>query len=60
MHACDPLAREGNQPDVFCGFLHSADVIFDPRLQVFPPVFVVRPPLGSAANCVRANVGAPR
>ena len=48
--------RGGNQTDVVCGFLHSEDAIFDPRLRVFPPVFVVRPPPGPAADWVRANV----
>jgi AraC-like DNA-binding protein len=54
-----PVIRHGvggNQTDVVCGFLHSEDAIFDPRLRVFPPVFVVRPPLGPAADWVRANV----
>src|SRR4051794_6842506 len=48
--------RDGNQTDVVCGFLHSEDALFDPRLRVFPPVFVVRPPPGPAADWVRANI----
>jgi AraC-like DNA-binding protein len=48
--------REGALTDVVCGFLHSQDVLFDPRLRVFPPVFVVRPTPGPAADWVRANV----
>jgi AraC-like DNA-binding protein len=48
--------RDGDQTDVVCGFLHSEDVLFDPGLRVFPPVFVVRPPPGPAADWVRANV----
>jgi AraC-like DNA-binding protein len=47
---------EGPRTDVVCGFLHSEDVLFDPALQVFPPVFVVRPPDETAAQWVRANV----
>jgi AraC-like DNA-binding protein len=47
---------DGEQTDVVCGYLHSPDPLFDPRLRVFPPVFVVRPPDGPAADWVRANV----
>jgi AraC-like DNA-binding protein len=47
---------DGAQTDVVCGYLHSRDPLFDPRLRVFPPVFVVRPPPGPAADWVRANV----
>jgi hypothetical protein len=42
-----PLIRHGGggtRTDVVCGFLHSDYVLFEPRLRVFPPVFVVRPP----------------
>jgi AraC-like DNA-binding protein len=46
----------GDRTDVVCGYLHSQDPLFDPVLRVFPPVFVVRPPEGPAANWVRANV----
>jgi AraC-like DNA-binding protein len=48
--------RGGNQTDVVCGYLHSRDPLFDPTLQVFPPVFVARPPGGAAADWVRANI----
>jgi AraC-like DNA-binding protein len=47
---------DGDRTDVVCGYLHSQDPLFDPRLRVFPPVFVVRPPEGPAADWVRANV----
>jgi AraC-like DNA-binding protein len=47
---------DGEQTDIVCGFLHSQDVLFDPVLRVFPPVFVVRPPDGPAADWVQANV----
>jgi AraC-like DNA-binding protein len=48
--------QDGDQTDVVCGYLHSQDPLFDPGLRVFPPVFVVRPPPGPAAEWVRANV----
>jgi AraC-like DNA-binding protein len=48
--------QHGTRTDVVCGFLHSADALFDPVLRVFPPVFVVRPPGGPAADWVHANV----
>jgi AraC-like DNA-binding protein len=47
---------DGERTDVVCGYLHSQDPLFDPRLRVFPPVFVVRPPAGPAAEWVRANI----
>jgi hypothetical protein len=53
-----PLAAggDGDLTDVVCGYLHSPDPLFDPGLRVCPPVFVVRPPPGPAAESVRANV----
>lgn len=47
---------DGTLTDVVCGYLHSQDPLFDPGLRVFPPVFVVRPPAGPAADWVRANI----
>jgi AraC-like DNA-binding protein len=47
---------DGPQTNIVCGYLHTQDVLFDPRLRVFPPVFVVRPPDGPAADWVRANI----
>jgi AraC-like DNA-binding protein len=47
---------EGPRTDVVCGFLHSEDVLFDPALRVFPPVFVVRPRDEASARWVRASV----
>jgi AraC-like DNA-binding protein len=47
---------DGELTDVVCGYLHSRDPLFDPGLRVFPPVFVVRPPDGPAADWVRANI----
>ena len=46
----------GARTDVVCGFLHTEDVLFDPSLRVFPPVFVFRPAGESSAEWVRANV----
>ena len=54
-----PVIRHGaggDLTDVVCGYLHSRDPLFDSGLRVFPPVFVVRPPDGPAADWVRANV----
>jgi AraC-like DNA-binding protein len=48
--------RDGAQTDVVCGFLHSEDVLFDPALRVFPPVFVVRPEGTAGPEWVRANI----
>jgi AraC-like DNA-binding protein len=55
-----PIIRHG-EPDgeltnVVCGFLHSDDVLFEPTLRVFPPVFVVRPRNDATAGWVSANV----
>jgi AraC-like DNA-binding protein len=54
-----PIVRHGNegsQTDIVCGYLHSRDPLFDPTLQVFPSVFIVKPPAGAAADWVRANI----
>jgi len=54
-----PVIRHGTDgelTDVVCGYLHSRDPLFDPALRVFPPVFVVRPTPGPAADWVRANI----
>jgi AraC-like DNA-binding protein len=54
-----PVIRHGGagtRTEIVCGFLHSDYVLFDPRLRVFPPVFVVRPPPGPVAEWVQANV----
>jgi len=46
---------EGDRTDVVCGYLHSDDPLFDPRMRAFPNVFVVR--LGEpAAQWVRASI----
>jgi AraC-like DNA-binding protein len=46
----------GERTDVVCGYLHSKDPLFDPRLQALPAVFVVRPPDGPAARWVRSSI----
>ena len=54
-----PVIRHGaggERTDVVCGFLHSDDVLFDPAMGVFPPVFVVRPRDAASARWVRENV----
>jgi AraC-like DNA-binding protein len=47
---------EGRRTDVICGFIHSEDPLFDPRLRVFPRVFVVRPATPAAAGWLQANI----
>jgi len=40
-----PVLRHGGggeQTDLICGYLYSADPLFDPALRALPPVFVVR------------------
>jgi AraC-like DNA-binding protein len=54
-----PMIRhgEGGRPtSVVCGYLTCEDPIFDPRLRVFPPVFVVDPPIGPARDWVKASI----
>jgi AraC-like DNA-binding protein len=46
----------GARTDVVCGYLHSDDPLFDPRLGALPHVFVVRLPDGPAAHWVRASI----
>jgi AraC-like DNA-binding protein len=53
-----PIIRHGaggSQTNLVCAFLHSEDVLFDPRLRAFPSVFVARP-TGAAAEWLRATV----
>lgn len=54
-----PVIRHGEggtQTQVVCGYLTCDDPIFDPRLRVFPSVFVVSPPEGPARDWVRAGI----
>ena len=53
-----PVLRHGEggaRADVVCGYLHSTDPLFDPRLRALPPIFVVRPE-GPAARWVRSSI----
>jgi AraC-like DNA-binding protein len=53
-----PVLRHGDggeRSDVVCGYLHSNDPLFDPRMRVFPRVFVVRLQ-EPTARWVRASV----
>jgi AraC-like DNA-binding protein len=54
-----PIVRHGEggpQTDVVCGCLYSDDPLFDPALNAFPPVFVVRPPAGPARTWFDASI----
>jgi AraC-like DNA-binding protein len=54
-----PVLRHGAggaRTDIVCGYLHSTDPLFDPRLRALPPVLVVRPPEGPAARWVRSSI----
>lgn len=46
---------DGRRTDVVCGYLHSDDPLFDPRMRAFPSVFVVRLD-EPAAQWVRASI----
>lgn len=48
--------RGGEQTSLVCGYLSCDDALFDRRMRVFPPVFVVRPPEGAARQWVRASI----
>lgn len=53
-----PVLRHGaggTQTDIVCGWLHSEDPLFDPRMSALPPVFIVSPE-GPAAQWVDASV----
>ena len=45
----------GARSELVCGFLTCDDRLFDPRMQVFPPVFVVTPPPGPVQSWVKAS-----
>jgi AraC-like DNA-binding protein len=54
-----PILRHGaggERTDIVCGYLHSKNPLFDPRLRALPAVFVVRPPDGPAARWVRSSI----
>ncbi|WP_068273150.1 AraC family transcriptional regulator [Aldersonia kunmingensis] len=54
-----PVLRHGSggaRTDVICGYLHSEDLLLDPRMRAFPDIFVVHPPAGPAAQWVSASI----
>jgi AraC-like DNA-binding protein len=54
-----PVVRHGaggSQTGLVCGYLTCEDPLFDPRMRVFPPVFVVTPPAGPAREWVQASI----
>jgi AraC-like DNA-binding protein len=54
-----PLIRSGDggaPTSVVCGYLSCDDALFDPRMRVFPPAFVVSPPEGPARTWVSASI----
>jgi AraC-like DNA-binding protein len=55
-HAVAGPNRNGKPTDIVCGYLHSADPLFDRRLRALPATFVVRPPEGPAADWVASSV----
>ena len=46
----------GERTTLVCGYLTCEDALFDPRLGVFPSVFVVTPPAGAARAWVRTSI----
>jgi AraC-like DNA-binding protein len=54
-----PVIRHGqggSPTSVMCGYLTCDDPLFDPRMRVFPPLFVVSPPDGPARDWVRSSI----
>jgi len=54
-----PVVRHGSggaPTTVVCGYLACDDPVFDPRMRVFPPLFVVTPPPGPAREWVRSSI----
>jgi len=54
-----PVIRHGaggRRTELVCGYLICEDPLFDPRLRIFPPVFVVSPPDGPARDWVAASI----
>jgi AraC-like DNA-binding protein len=47
---------DGEDTHMVCGYLRGDAVLFDPVLRALPPLIVVRPPDGPAAQWVRASV----
>ena len=54
-----PVIRYGEggpATQIVCGYLICDDPMFDPKLRVFPSVFVVSPPPGPARDWVQASI----
>jgi AraC-like DNA-binding protein len=54
-----PVLRYGEggpRTDIVCGYLHSSDPLFDPRLGALPRVFVARLSDGPIAQWVRSSI----
>jgi AraC-like DNA-binding protein len=54
-----PFVRHGeggSGTSVICGYLACEDALFDPRMRIFPPAFVVSPPDGPARTWVTASI----
>ena len=54
-----PVVRYGSggeRTDIVCGYLHSDDALFDPRLQALPRAFVVKTSTGPLAQWVSSSV----
>ncbi len=47
---------DGPSTSMVCGYLVSEDPLFDPKMCVFPPAFVVHPPDEAASRWVQASV----
>ena len=45
----------GARSELVCGYLACDDRLFDPRMGIFPPVFVVTPPEGPVRSWVKAS-----
>jgi AraC-like DNA-binding protein len=46
----------GAPTNIVCGYLACDDALFDPRMRIFPPAFVVTPPEGPARDWVAASI----
>ena len=53
---CIQHGEGGALTSIVCGYLTCEDPLFDPRMRVFPPAFVVTPPAGPARDWVKASI----
>jgi AraC-like DNA-binding protein len=54
-----PVIRHGgggSRTSMVCGYLHCDAPMFEPLVNALPPVFIVRPPSGPAADWVNASI----